>query len=377
MHTETTPHPSDRRTTLPEPREWATHENDPARARADADALAERHDGAIGDSPAALRADIRATRARMSDTLDEIADRLNVNRVKQEVASHVKQSVRDAKQSVRDATIGRIEHMTNHASDRAHHAQRSFTATLKDNPIPAAMVGIGLGWLLMNRRSAPEDREWALQRERPSRDFDAPRAAGGAAASESRGFAPGSRDRYRDYRSASNLYEERELMLEPAREPNGANTTDHYWREAGTERSRTDQARDRGHELADQARENADRFKERSSELASNARDRAQRGRERIEETYDDNPFALGVAALAVGLVAGLAVPSTRKESELMGDARDRIVDRVKEEADDMRQRVENVAREVAQDAKDSAREHASEVKQSAKQHAKEEGLTA
>ena len=51
----------------------------------------------------------------------------------------------------------------------------------------------------------------------------------------------------------------------------------------------------------------------------------------------------VGAATLALGFVAGLALPSTRKENELMGEQRERLLERAKEagqEALDRGQRV-------------------------------------
>ena len=52
-------------------------------------------------------------------------------------------------------------------------------------------------------------------------------------------------------------------------------------------------------------------------------------------ETYDqyltENPLAVGAAALAVGVAVGLAIPSTRYEGELMGEARDQLLQKAQD----------------------------------------------
>ena len=45
----------------------------------------------------------------------------------------------------------------------------------------------------------------------------------------------------------------------------------------------------------------------------------------------EERPLAVGAAAIALGVVAGLMIPSTRKEDELMGETRDRLMERAKE----------------------------------------------
>ncbi|MDP9347838.1 MAG: DUF3618 domain-containing protein, partial [Gemmatimonadota bacterium] len=90
---------------------------------------------------AAIRADIRETRERMGHTLEELSDRLNPNHLKEQV-----------KHNVREATIGRAEHMARNAVGRVDETRHSIMDTIRDNPLPAAMVGIGLGWLVWNGR---------------------------------------------------------------------------------------------------------------------------------------------------------------------------------------------------------------------------------
>ena len=47
-----------------------------------------------------------------------------------------------------------------------------------------------------------------------------------------------------------------------------------------------------------------------------------------VHETLEENPLALGAAALAVGAVIGYALPRTHVEDVLMGDARDAVIQR-------------------------------------------------
>lgn len=53
--------------------------------------------------------------------------------------------------------------------------------------------------------------------------------------------------------------------------------------------------------------------------------DRLEGGRRTMEEWLDSAPLALGAAALAVGLAAGLLLPESRREKELMGEASDEL----------------------------------------------------
>ena len=96
-----------------------------------------------------LRADIRETRERMSETLDELGTRLNPQRLKAQV-----------KENIREATVGRVENMARNAADRVNETGHGMVDRIRANPIPAAMIGIGLGWLLFGGRRRGERTSW-------------------------------------------------------------------------------------------------------------------------------------------------------------------------------------------------------------------------
>src|SRR5688572_17165256 len=96
-----------------------------------------------------LRADIRETRERMSETLDELSERLHPTRLKNQV-----------KENIREATVGRVENMARNARDRVNETGHGIVDKIRENPIPAAMVGIGLGWLLFGGRRRDERTTW-------------------------------------------------------------------------------------------------------------------------------------------------------------------------------------------------------------------------
>src|ERR671939_285741 len=101
-----------------------------------------RAEDAADAETAAIRAEIRDTRERMGDTIEEIGERLNPRHLKEQV-----------KHDIREATIGRVENMAQSTADRVSQTRRTITDTVRENPIPAAMIGIGLGWLIWSGRA--------------------------------------------------------------------------------------------------------------------------------------------------------------------------------------------------------------------------------
>jgi hypothetical protein len=71
----------------------------------------------------------------------------------------------------------------------------------------------------------------------------------------------------------------------------------------------------------------------------------------------DEAPLAVGAVALGLGAAAGLAAPSTRQESELMGGMRETFMDKVQEVAQDTGEKVQQVMQDVQQTASTSARD--------------------
>ncbi|HZA36418.1 MAG TPA: hypothetical protein VE505_15885, partial [Vicinamibacterales bacterium] len=69
----------------------------------------------------------------------------------------------------------------------------------------------------------------------------------------------------------------------------------------------------------------------------------------------EENPLAVGAVAMAVGAAVGLALPETRREQELMGDARDRMVDNAKSMANTAVDRATEAAQNLVGTAKGAA----------------------
>src|SRR5688500_8778664 len=74
---------------------------------------------------------------------------------------------------------------------------------------------------------------------------------------------------------------------------------------------------------------------------------------EKYDQYIEENPLAVGAVALAVGAAVGFAIPSTRYEGKLMGDARENLVSRAQEAAGTLVDKAKQVANEAGQTIKD------------------------
>lgn len=252
-----------------------------------------------------LRAEIRETRARMSDSLDALGERLNPNRLKAQV-----------KDNIRNATVGRVEHMARNAADRVQDTGHGVLGRIRENPIPAAMVGIGLGWLLFRGRHRDDRTLW----ERSYTGESTTGYIGDVSAATPR------------------------LMQDDAGGGMGSTIAE----ESGV----VDRVRERVTDIGETVKDTA-------GNVGYAAKHRAGDVAERIDHAFDENPIGLGMAALAVGMAAGLAIPESHREREMIGPMRDQLAGRVRERFDDTRDRVQHAAQRVVEETKDVAREAA------------------
>jgi hypothetical protein len=233
-----------------------------------------------GPDAVGIRAEIEETRTQMSDTLDEIGERLRPSHIKQQIG-----------QGIHDATVGRVEDAARHAADSVTGVGRRLVDVVRDNPIPAAMIGIGLSWLFL----------------------------GGGGQRSSGGYS----------------------MHQQSDAQTGVRA------------------------LADRAGEVGDQVADRARDVANTVRYDAREGARLASDQFRANPLAMGAAAVAIGVAAGLAIPATRQEQELMGEARDRLVDRAKDVATEAKEKLQTVAERTIDQAKTAATDAA-----------REEGLT-
>ena len=270
---------------------------------------------AMDDYPEHLRDDIESTRARMGDTLEELGARFNPDRLKQE-----------AKDTIHDATIGRVQNMARDTMHRASDAGRQITDVIRENPIPAAMIGVGIGWLAWSMRS--------------------------------RGGSSG-QPRYSRPRYQQPYYDGDEHTYIPADERSAESQI------ASATHSVTDRASNIASSMADTASNAADVASKVATDVVSNVSETARNQSVRARDAFQEQPLVMGAIALAMGLATGFLVPSTEVEGEMLGDKREALIDRARDVLEEKKDQAQHVAQRVMDD-----------IKSSASQAAREEGLT-
>jgi hypothetical protein len=218
-----------------------------------------------------IRADIEQTRGELSETVNAIQERLRPGHIASDAASKVKTATMERARDVAD-------------SEPVHY--------VRANPIPTAMVGIGvagLAWLAVAGREPRPRPRYPMSRERDWRT----RA-------------------YRDEsRAGATLYAEDEDAGERVVTRRGPFRDDLEYGSMDPELRR-----------------------DWSSPGMS----------ERLTRTWNENPLVIGAAALVAGAILGLSVPETERENRLMGDTRDTMLDTVQETVRDKATEVQEKA---------------------------------
>jgi ElaB/YqjD/DUF883 family membrane-anchored ribosome-binding protein len=211
-------------------------------------------------------------------------------------------------------------HMKAQARESVRRAGVRTTRTtidkVKSNPLGAALVGAGLYLLLRNQND-----DTPYYDTRYTADFDA----------------------YPDRYNAQGAY--RDLDFGDDR---GSRMADAKERVAGAMGDVRERASHVAESAADQARMLRDR-------AASRARTASTQGRDLLM----DNPLVGGLAAVALGALVGALLPETDRENEWLGEASDRVTDRIGEVARTGVEQARHVASAVTTAAKEAATETA------------------
>ncbi|MCA1560066.1 MAG: DUF3618 domain-containing protein [Acidobacteria bacterium] len=73
----------------------------------------------------------------------------------------------------------------------------------------------------------------------------------------------------------------------------------------------------------------------------------ARKAQNQMQRMLRENPLMIGAAAIVVGAAVGMALPETERENQLMGEARDSVVEGVQEKVRDTAERVQKAAGDV------------------------------
>jgi len=255
-----------------------------------------------------IEREIAETRVELSETVEAIQERLTPSNI-----------VSNATESVRHAASEKVRQMTDN----------SFMDTVRSNPIPSAMIGIGAAWLYFKGRSNTRDSYGYSGNWRSVRGYN-PGMYGntdrGEYAVGTRGSGYGSSE----YGSS------------------GYGTSGYSGSGYGSSGESIGEA---GEQVGSMGRGLASRASETAEEWRDSARYTTRRAQLKFNDVLRDNPLMLGAAAALVGAAIGMSIPETEAENRLMGDARDAVVERAQDMASQAADKVSEAAGTVQQAA--------------------------
>jgi ElaB/YqjD/DUF883 family membrane-anchored ribosome-binding protein len=263
-----------------------------------------RHNGQR--RPEEIQAEIERTRSELDQTLNAIEQRLTPGQLVDQGLDYLRGS--GARQYVQ------------HLGESA-----------KRDPIPLALVGIGLAWLMMVDRTRTKAAQGApsgaVVPYRPVSDTEMEADWSAASVTD---LEPSTGERLSDMahsardrasgaahaaadRVSDMTHTARDRMSQAADSASQAasNAKGRVVQMAGSARARTRQA--------------VDATRERAHQAADTARYQAERVRQGYDHLVQEQPLALGAIGFAIGALLGAAAPRTRREDELMGEASDRL----------------------------------------------------
>lgn len=215
-----------------------------------------RHNG--DRSPDEILAEIERTRSELDSTLSAIEHRLTPGQLVDQGLDYLRHS-------------------------GANEFARNLGGSVKHNPMPVTLVGIGLAWLMASGRNSGPSQSWSSGESAAGKMSE---AAGSAKEKVSR---------------------------------------------AGESISQTARA-----------------ARERLSQAGSGARQQYERVRGGYDSIVREQPLALGAIGIAIGAALAAALPRTRKEDELMGEASERLTEKAKEAGKEQLGKTQEVAKKAA-----------------------------
>ncbi len=173
-----------------------------------------------------------------------------------------------------ELTVGRIR-------DRGGEFASNLSDAATQHPIPLVLTSIGLGWLmLMSRRNGGSAvRPTGSMRDRAAGVRDRVMSAGDRVSEQAKGAVDSSREAF-DY-------------------------------------------------AAESMRDAASRAAQMTRSQVESAREGAAHAQERMQRLLDEQPLVLGALGLAAGALIGALLPSTEAEDRLVGDVREKAVQKV------------------------------------------------
>ncbi len=304
-------------------------------------------------SPKEIEREIETQRSELTSNLEDLQDKFSIDTLVRQIGDQFRE----------------------HGGDMG----RSISDQVKGNPIPLALTGIGLAWMIFGNSQKPapasgfsraEDdyRRSTLASGRP---YTPPASATPSydnspswSHDEPDDNAPSATDRLSA--GAANAKDKVNSGVESAKSgvasaassaisaiASGAESVQSSVSAAGNRISEGTES------LTEEGRKRVIAARQKAVEMKRSAMRSVSDGADVATDFYDNQPLVIGALALAVGAALGGALPRTKVEDDLMGDQSDTLYD----EAESIFEEEKAKAMKVAESVKDEVKDIAAETK--------------
>ncbi|WP_438764713.1 DUF3618 domain-containing protein [Kushneria sp. TE3] len=278
-------------------------------------------------SPEEIEADINKTRSHLDDTLSDFQERFSSDHMMSSAMEYVK-------------------------SDSARDYFSNLGRSVRDNPMPAALIGVGIGWLIYSSNSSNSGHG-----DVPSRFNDKRQKKARHAAAQTQPQTHEYDEIYDEPLFDEPLYSEGDSIDQHRQGRTSSGSDDSLRQRAGDAlhgagdkaRSMKDGAGERAHNMKSGAGDRMQRMKQGSSDRLHDASSKARETGSWLSDLAHDNPVATGALGLAAGALLGSLLPTSRAEQRAMGDTRDQLVDRASEMGSEQMERASEKAQEATE----------------------------
>ena len=254
----------------------------------------------------AIRSDIETTRRRMDDTIEALSERVRGRHLLDEVIGffrHNGDTTSETGARVRE----KVSEAAGKISESAGSAASAVVDTVKKNPLPILMITAGAAWLAYSMtRGQSADVEEDIADETEPYDPD--------------------------------MHYDQQLEYPESNAPTEGMTDEAdstFAQLKNKAMSAKDQVKEKLSGLSETARDKFESVKNRAGEFGSEVQDRTRelygQARDRVARTADEYPVELGLGCLAVGILAGLALPTPEPVNRFAGPTVNRLRNRTKD----------------------------------------------
>jgi hypothetical protein len=298
-----------------------------------------------GKDPQSIRSDIDSTRQRMDAKIDAIGARLKGRHLVDEVVGFFRSK----------SGNGNGHALKEKLTDSAGVAMHSIVDSVKKHPLPTLLIGAGVAWLIYENSRSKTNRnsQYSYDPNETYGDVPYDPDAGDAPL----GYSTEELNRAQGYEGSVGYSAAGEGDFDEAGQGKFQGMKDNLAHKASDVKQRVQQ---KAAQFGERVQQRSQAMRGRASEIRSRVQQRAQqaynRGRQQVVTTADQYPIEVGLGLLALGLIAGLSLPTPQKVNQLAGPTADRLRRRARETGRDYVERGRHVVQAAASAVKEEAR---------------------